>query len=143
MVWEPELEELERRRRLAAEMGGTEGIERQRRRGKLTVRERIAALADPDTFREIGGLAGSAQYDGEKLASFTEVSHAYERPSFEGWPYHLFTMIHGQTEQEVRDIARRMSEAVGIDDYDVLFSIREFKKTSMQYFDHWPDREGK
>lgn len=80
---------------------------------------------------------------GEKLASFTEVSHAYERPSFEGWPYHLFTMIHGQTEQEVRDIAKRMSEAVGIDDYDVLFSIREFKKTSMQYFDHWPGREGK
>ncbi|MDH5509100.1 MAG: Lrp/AsnC family transcriptional regulator [Nitrospinota bacterium] len=80
---------------------------------------------------------------GEKLASFIEVSHAYERPSFEGWPYHLFTMIHGQTEQEVRDIARRMSEAVGIDKYDVLFSIREFKKTSMQYFDHWPGREGK
>ncbi|MDH5755872.1 MAG: hypothetical protein OEZ55_04310 [Nitrospinota bacterium] len=52
-------------------------------------------------------------------------------------------MIHGQTEQEVRDIAKRMSEAVGIDDYDVLFSIREFKKTSMQYFDHWPGREGK
>ncbi|MDH5639095.1 MAG: Lrp/AsnC family transcriptional regulator [Nitrospinota bacterium] len=78
---------------------------------------------------------------GEKLASFTEVSHAYERPSFEGWPYHLFTMIHGQTEQEVRDIARRMSQTVGISEYDVLFSIREFKKTSMQYFDHWPGRE--
>jgi len=78
---------------------------------------------------------------GEKLASFPEVSHAYERPSFQGWPYHLFTMIHGQTEEEVRDIARRMSEAVGIEDYDVLFSIREFKKTSMRYFDHWPGRE--
>ncbi|MDH4183168.1 MAG: Lrp/AsnC family transcriptional regulator [Nitrospinota bacterium] len=80
---------------------------------------------------------------GEKLASFTEVSHAYERPSFEGWPFHIFTMIHGQTEEEVRDIAKRMSATVGITDYEVLFSIREFKKTSMRYFDHWPGREKK
>lgn len=70
MTWEPEIEELERRKRLAAQMGGAEGIERQRRRGKLTVRERVAALADPGTFQEIGGLAGSATYDGVKLASF-------------------------------------------------------------------------
>jgi acetyl-CoA carboxylase carboxyltransferase component len=70
MSWEKEVEELERRRRLAAEMGGPEGIERQRKRGKLTVRERIDALADADTFQEIGGLAGSATYDGEELTSF-------------------------------------------------------------------------
>jgi acetyl-CoA carboxylase carboxyltransferase component len=71
MSWKPEVEELERRRRLAAAMGGAEGIERQRRRGKLTVRERISALADEGTFQEIGGLAGAAKYDGDKLASFT------------------------------------------------------------------------
>ncbi len=71
VVWKPEIEELERRRRLAAEMGGAEGIERQRRRGKLTVRERITALADEGSFREIGGLAGASKYEGEKLASFT------------------------------------------------------------------------
>jgi acetyl-CoA carboxylase carboxyltransferase component len=70
MSWKPEVEELEQRRRLAAAMGGPEGIERQRRRGKLTVRERIAALADPGSFREIGGLAGSATYDGAELQSF-------------------------------------------------------------------------
>jgi DNA-binding Lrp family transcriptional regulator len=75
---------------------------------------------------------------GETLAKRHEVSHAYERPSFDGWPYHVFTMIHGESEEEVRKIAKRMSEEVGITDYDVLFSTREFKKTSMQYFDHWP-----
>jgi acetyl-CoA carboxylase carboxyltransferase component len=52
-------------------MGGPEGIERQRKRGKLTVRERIDALADEGTFQEIGGLAGGAKYVGEKLTSFT------------------------------------------------------------------------
>lgn len=75
---------------------------------------------------------------GETLAAYHEVSHAYERPSFDGWPYHIFTMIHGESEDEVRRIAKGMSEQVGITDYDVLFSTREFKKTSMQYFDHWP-----
>ena len=67
MVWQPEIDELERRRRFAAQMGGEAGVREQRRRGKLTVRERIAALADPGSFQEIGGLAGSATYDGNEL----------------------------------------------------------------------------
>lgn len=75
---------------------------------------------------------------GEMLSSYPEVSHAYERPSFDDWPYHLFTMIHGRSKDEVLKIAKKMSEETGIADYDVLFSTREFKKTSMQYFDHWP-----
>src|SRR6478752_5064488 len=52
-------------------MGGPEGIARQRSRGKLTVRERIDALADPDSFREFMGLAGDAEYAGSELAAFT------------------------------------------------------------------------
>ena len=71
MVWQPEIEELKHRKHLAEQMGGPEGIERQRRRGKLTVRERIAALADPGSFQEIGGLAGGATYEDEKLVAFT------------------------------------------------------------------------
>ena len=71
MVWQPEIEELKHRRELAARMGGPEGIERQRRRGKLTVRERIDALADPGSFQEIGGLAGAATYEDDKLVDFT------------------------------------------------------------------------
>ncbi len=45
-VWGPELEELARRRRLADELGGPDGIERQRRQGKLTVLELIERLTD-------------------------------------------------------------------------------------------------
>jgi len=71
MVWQPEVDDLKYRRELAARMGGPEGIERQRRRGKLTVRERIAALADEGSFQEIGGLAGSATYEDDKLVAFT------------------------------------------------------------------------
>jgi len=46
------LDELERRNRSAAEGGGRERVERQRRDGKLTARERIALLVDEGTFEE-------------------------------------------------------------------------------------------
>ena len=71
MVWQHEIEELEHRHHLAEQMGGKEGIERQHSRGKLTVRERIDKLADPGSFQEIGGLAGSATYEDDELVAFT------------------------------------------------------------------------
>ena len=72
MVWQPEIDELKRRQEFAAQMGGERGIAEQRRRGKLTVRERIDALADPGSFREFAGLVGKAEYDDDhELAGFT------------------------------------------------------------------------
>ena len=71
MVWQPEIEELEHRRHLTEQMGGEEGIARQHSQGKLTVRERIAALADLGSFQEIGGLAGQGVYKDSELTSFT------------------------------------------------------------------------
>jgi len=63
--WSPEVEEIDRRRGMAAEMGGPDKIARQRAAGRLTVRERIEALADPGSFAEIGALTGFASYDDE------------------------------------------------------------------------------
>jgi acetyl-CoA carboxylase carboxyltransferase component len=61
--WRPELDELERRRALAGQMGGAERVERQRASGRLTVRERVDRLFDPGTFEEVGSLAGKGTYD--------------------------------------------------------------------------------
>ena len=61
--WSADVAEIERRRELAYAMGGTEKVARQRREGKLTARERIDAIADPDSFHEIGTLTGFASYD--------------------------------------------------------------------------------
>ena len=63
MVWQREVDELQLRRKLAKAMGGPEGIARQRRRGRLTARERIDLLLDHDSFHEIGSIAGNAEYD--------------------------------------------------------------------------------
>ena len=57
MSWKPEVEEIERRREVARQMGGEERIRRQHERGKLTARERIDRLLDPGSFEEIGILA--------------------------------------------------------------------------------------
>ena len=67
MVWQPEIEELRRRREMANKMGGQTGIDVQHGRGKLTIRERVDLLADPGTFEEIGQLAGAATYEGKEL----------------------------------------------------------------------------
>ncbi len=71
MSWKPELEELEHRRALARQMGGEERVARAHAAGRLTVRERLDRLLDPDSFREIGSLAGFGEYDDEgRLVGF-------------------------------------------------------------------------
>jgi acetyl-CoA carboxylase carboxyltransferase component len=49
-----EIRELENKRAWALEMGGAERVARQRARGRLTARERIDLLLDPDSFFEVG-----------------------------------------------------------------------------------------
>jgi len=71
---------------------------------------------------------------GRMMASFPEVSHCYNRPSAPGWPYTLYTVIHGKKEQECRSIADKISSFTGITGYRILFSTAELKKSSMEYF---------
>jgi len=71
---------------------------------------------------------------GPIAASFPEVSHCYARPTFPGWEYNLYAMIHARTREQCLEVARRISEWTGITDYRVLFSVREFKKVGMTYF---------
>jgi len=72
---------------------------------------------------------------GETLAGFAAVSHCYHRNPAPGWPYNLYTMVHARNEEECLGITRDMASQAGIENYTVLFSRKELKKTSMQYFD--------
>jgi len=71
---------------------------------------------------------------GRIMAGFREVSHCYQRVTQGDWKYNVYTMIHGNSRDECREIARRISKNTGINEYAVLFSEKEFKKTSMEYF---------
>ncbi|MFZ3047754.1 MAG: Lrp/AsnC family transcriptional regulator, partial [Desulfatirhabdiaceae bacterium] len=51
-----------------------------------------------------------------------------------GWPYNLYTMIHARDEASCIEIARKISVETDVGDYELLFSRKEMKKTSMEYF---------
>jgi siroheme decarboxylase len=70
---------------------------------------------------------------GKTLASFPEVSHAYERPSNDQWPFNIYTMVHGQGTDDVKDTIAKMSAKVGIVNYRQLETIRELKKVPPTY----------
>jgi siroheme decarboxylase len=72
---------------------------------------------------------------GSKLAAFPQVSHCYKRPIYPDWPFNLFSMIHARTLKAAERMAEEMSEFIGIKDYRILFSLREFKKERVKYFE--------
>lgn len=69
---------------------------------------------------------------GKLMASIDDVTHCYARPRHPGWPYNLFTMVHSYSREDCLDIAKEISEVTGIDDYKVMFSEKEFKKTGIR-----------
>lgn len=99
MKWEKYIERLKREREMARNMGGKDGIDRQHSRGRLTVRERINLLLDKNSFKEIGSIAGKAEYDSEgNLVSFMHAPRVIGHGNIEGRPVGVeggdFT-IHG------------------------------------------------
>lgn len=87
MSWKDSIEELRLRERLAENMGGEEPVQRQRSRGKLTVRERVAYMADPGSFHEIGKIAGSAVYNEKnELVDFRSSNSVVGRCTVDGRP---------------------------------------------------------
>jgi len=74
--WKPEVDQIEQRRELARAMGGDDAIAKQHERGRLTIRERIATLADADSFREQGPMAGHGELDDAgELQHFTPANY--------------------------------------------------------------------
>ena len=71
---------------------------------------------------------------GETLGSFPQVSHCYERPTYDDWPYNVFSMIHCKTQDEANDVAKTIQNQINVDEFRILFSSREFKKTRVEYF---------
>ncbi|MDD7793421.1 siroheme decarboxylase subunit beta [Clostridium sp. 'White wine YQ'] len=71
---------------------------------------------------------------GDRMTSFEEVSHCYERKILPNWKYNIYTMIHGESKEECEKIVSEISKATNMHDYEMLYSIRELKKCSMRYF---------
>ena len=86
MSWKPEVEEIERRRAHALVLGGEEAVARQHARGRMTARERIAALVEPESFREHGTLAGASETDAGGRTRFTPANVVVGGARIDGRP---------------------------------------------------------
>ena len=87
MTWKPETDEIKRRSEYAEALGGADSIKRHHDQGRLTVRERIAALLDAGSFQEVGKLTGTASYDAEgTLKGVTPAPYVMGLGKLEGRP---------------------------------------------------------
>lgn len=106
--WTSELAELRSRQQAAQAMGGTEKVRLQKSRGKLTVRERIERLLDPESFRDIGSVSGTGIYDKTgRLESFSACNLIFGRGRIEGRPVVVsgddFTIRGGSADASVTE----------------------------------------
>jgi 3-methylcrotonyl-CoA carboxylase beta subunit len=110
--WKNLIDELEMRRRLAAEGGSPRARERHGARGKLLARERVARLVDPGSpFLEIGALAAFGMYEGDVhgaglvtgvgLIDGREVMIVANDPTIKGGAYYPMTVKKHLRAQEI------------------------------------------
>lgn len=119
MGWEQEIEELHTRSTLAEAMGGAEKVARQHEFNKLTIRERIEAIVDPNSFHEIGKLAGVASYDDDgNLTSFTPANYVFGTAEIEARPVLIsgddFTVRGGSADASIAG-KRHQAEAMAFE----------------------------
>jgi len=103
------------------------------RRFGATLRHREAGFS---SNAMIAWLVPDSRIDevGVVFSGFREVTHCYQRKPEGDWNFNLFTMVHGSNHKECGQVATRMSLAAGVVEYAMLYSEKEFKKTSMEYF---------
>ena len=86
---------------------------------------------------------GRADEVGLKMAESPWVTHCYQRPTFPDWQYTHFTMLHATSQEQCEEVAVEISKVTGINDYAMLYSTREYKKTRVRYFvEHEMDETG-
>jgi DNA-binding Lrp family transcriptional regulator len=71
---------------------------------------------------------------GRRMAAVRGISHCYQRPTYEDWPYSVFTMAHGRSKQECDAILDSIEQMTGIAERATLYSSTEFKKIRLLYF---------
>ena len=79
-----------------------------------------------DQILEVGGI----------MAATRGISHCYQRPTYDDWPYSVFTMAHGRSKEECDAILDSIAAECGMgpDDRATLYSSTEYKKIRLHYF---------
>ncbi|MGH9458961.1 MAG: AsnC family transcriptional regulator [Thermoanaerobaculia bacterium] len=69
-----------------------------------------------------------------RMAAHRAVSQCYVRPTYEDWPYNVFTIVHGRSVDECEAVLAELAGEVGVDDMRALFPMKEFKRTRLAFF---------
>lgn len=85
-TWQPEIDELNRRRALAEELGGPDAVAKHIAGGRLTVRGRVDKLVDAGSFQEVGKLTGTGGYKDGKLESMLPAPYVMGIAKIRGRP---------------------------------------------------------
>jgi DNA-binding Lrp family transcriptional regulator len=118
------------------------------------IMERFRAMLDDGRIRRIGVVPnhyrlgyvanGMSVWDvpddlipvvGREVGDLDIVSHCYHRPrQLPDWPYNLFAMVHGHSQDEVREKVGQIAKQLGerVRRFDILFSTRILKKTGLR-----------
>jgi DNA-binding Lrp family transcriptional regulator len=78
-----------------------------------------------------------------KLVQHKAVSHCYLRPTYEDWPYNLYTTVHARSVDECESIINDLASDTGLTQKQALFPTKEYKKARVQFFsrdaEEWED----
>ncbi len=69
-----------------------------------------------------------------KMSANPAVSHCYDRNTAPNWNYNLYTMIHARSREECDRIIAKLAADCKLEQFQILYTTREWKKTSMRYF---------
>ena len=63
-----------------------------------------------------------------------EITHCYERKAIAGkWEFNLYTVIHAREREGIEQLVNNLSKTTAINDYLVLYSIRDLKKVQARF----------
>jgi len=70
---------------------------------------------------------------GRYLSSLHQITHCYLRKKRKEWPYNIYAMVHTQSKRECRKVVEEICRNMGIKNYRIMFTLKEFKKTRAVY----------
>ncbi len=71
---------------------------------------------------------------GAQMSQNRSVSHCYLRPTYDDWPYNLYTIVHGRSVDECESIINDLAIDTGLSDKQALYPTREYKKAKLSFF---------
>jgi len=104
---------------------------RMRRYGALVSHRRLGITANAMTGLVV--REERMEEAGRRVSASPAVSHCYQRPTFAGFPYNLYAMIHGRTREECLAAAAEAAQAAEASEWAALFSTHEYGKSSPDY----------